>query len=119
MRTVLARCVLTVGLSAVASACSTSAQAPPMPVGPPAPLVAPSRGADDVVVATVDGRPVWGSCVTVQATHAHTKEVALEECIEFELMAQAAEKRGLATDPDVVDATRTALVNQLVAQAYE
>jgi hypothetical protein len=34
-------------------------------------------------------------------------------------MAQAAEARGLAIDSDVVLATRTALVSQLVAQEYE
>jgi hypothetical protein len=34
-------------------------------------------------------------------------------------MAQAAEKRGLATDPDVVEDTRAALVSQFVAKEFE
>ena len=108
-----------VGLPIVVFACSTSSQAPPARVGPPAPLVAPPRGPDDVMVASINGRPVWGSCVAVQAARGRTKDVALHECIDFELMAQAAADRGLATDPEVVGATRTALVNELVAQAYE
>jgi hypothetical protein len=101
------------------AACSGTPQPPPTPVGPPAPLVAPSAGASDVVVAQVNGRPVWGSCVVAQAARGRTPDAAFRECVDFELMAQAAEQRGLATDPDVVSATRAALVNQLVAHAYE
>ena len=86
-------------------------QAPPAPVGPAAQLVAPGAGSDDVIVATVNGRPVWGSCVRVQRS--------LDECVAFELMAQEAEKRGLAKDYDVQLATRTALVSRFVADAYE
>jgi hypothetical protein len=82
-----------------------------MPSGPPAPMVAPGLGSDDVIVATVNGRPVWGSCVQAQRS--------LDDCIGFELMAQEAEKRGLAKDPDVALGTRTAMVSQLVAKEYE
>jgi len=92
-------------------ACGGSTQAPPQPGGPPAPTVAPAAGSDDVVVATVNGRPVWGSCVTAQRS--------LDDCIGFELLAQEAEKRGLATDPEVALATRTAMVSRLVEQEYE
>jgi len=83
----------------------------PRPAGPPAALVAPGAGSADVVVATVNGRPVWGSCVSVQRS--------LDPCVAFELMAQAAEKRGLGLDPDVALATRTAMVSRLVADQYE
>ena len=96
----------------IAAACGGGGkQAPPAPVGPPAPLVAPAAGSDDVVVATVNGRPVWGSCVRVQRS--------LDDCVAFELMAQEAEKRGLAVDHDVALATRTALVSRFVADQYE
>ena len=74
-------------------------------------LVAPGAGSGDVVVATVNGRPVWGSCVSVQHS--------LDQCIGFELMAQTAEQRGLAVDPEVVQATHTAMVSRLVADQYE
>jgi hypothetical protein len=102
-----------------AVACSGS-HTPPAPraSGPPASLTAtPAR--DDVQVATVEGRPVWGSCVTAQSARGATRDEALAQCIDFELMAIEAEKRGLALDPDVAIATRTALVNQLVAYEYE
>jgi hypothetical protein len=92
-------------------ACGGSTQPPPQPAGPPATTIAPATGSDDVVVATVNGRPVWGSCVKAQHS--------LDDCIGFELMAQEAEKRGLAKDPEVAEATRTAMVSRLVAQAYE
>jgi PPIC-type PPIASE domain len=86
-------------------------QAPPTPVGPAAQLVAPAAGSDDLVVATVNGRPVWASCVRVQRS--------LDDCVGFELMAQEAEKRGLSKDYDVRLATRTALVSRFVQDAYE
>lgn len=92
-------------------ACGGSTQPPPQPAGPPASIVAPGVGSDDVVVATVNGRPVWGSCVKAQHS--------LDDCIGFELMAQEAEKRGLIKDADVALATRTAMVSQLVAKEYE
>lgn len=101
-----------------AIACSGSPAPPPTPSGPPASLTA-TAARDDVQVATVAGRPVWGSCVTAQAARGATRDEALAQCIDFELMAQAAEARGLAMDPDVVLATRTALVSQLVAREYE
>ena len=108
------------GLWVLASVACGSTHAPALPAGPPASLQATAEGAGDVIVAHVDGRPVWGSCVAAQAAREHvTREVALRECVDFELMAEAAEHRGLATDPEVVDATRTALVNQLVAHVYE
>jgi peptidyl-prolyl cis-trans isomerase C len=94
------------------AACGGSTQPPPpMPSGPPAPMVAPGTGSDDVIVATVNGRPVWGSCVSAQHS--------LDDCIGFELMAQEAQKRGLDRDPDVALGTRTAMVSQLVAKEYE
>ncbi len=83
-------------------------------------MIANAHGPDDVVVAQVDGRPVWGSCVAAQAkARGLDAKAALRECVDFELLAQAAEKHGAATDREVATATRGALVNQLVAQAYE
>lgn len=100
-------------------ACGGSkAPAPPTPSGPPAAWL-PTPAADDVQVATVNGKPVWGSCVTAQAAHAKSKEDALKQCVDFELLAQAADAKGLATDPEVVEQTRTALVSQLVAKDFE
>jgi hypothetical protein len=80
--------------------------------------IAQQQGTDDVIVAQVNGRPVWGSCVTAQSK-GKTKQAALDECVAFELLAQAAEARGLATDPTVIEATRGALVNRVVEVGFE
>jgi hypothetical protein len=106
-------------LIAFAACGGSSAPTPAASSGPPASLVATGAADGDVQVATVNGRPVWGSCVTAQATGGKSREDALRECVDFELMAQAAEARGLATDHEVVQATHTALVSQLVAYDYE
>jgi hypothetical protein len=95
-----------------------SPKAPPTPVGAPA-AFEPTPATGDAIVATVNARPVWGACVAAQAARGATRQVALHQCVDFELMAQAAEARGLATNPEVVRATRTAMVSQLVAKAYE
>jgi hypothetical protein len=100
-------------------ACS-GASAPAMPKGAPASLEATSAGAGDAIVARVDGHPVWGSCVAAQAARMHVDaRTALAQCIDFELLARAADRRGLATDHEVVEATRDALVNRLVELGYE
>ncbi len=102
------------------AACGGSPATDPAPVAPVASIVAPRASAGDVVVAQVDSRPVWASCVTEQTTRGTTdRTAALDQCISFELLAQAAEKRGLAADPNVVDATRTAMVSELVANEFE
>jgi hypothetical protein len=47
------------------------------------------------------------------------RKAALAECIDFELLAQAAEARGLAGDPELGEAMRAALVGRLVETAFE
>ena len=101
-----------------AIACGSSKAPSPVPSGPPASTLAPPAK-NDVQVATVNGKPVWGSCVTAQSARGAKREQALQQCIDFELLAQAADARALAADPEVVLATRTALVSQLVAFEYE
>jgi hypothetical protein len=76
--------------------------------------------ADDIEVAHVNGRPVWASCITAQTAREHaTRQQALHECIDFELLAQHAEARGFAGDAEVIERTRAALVDQLVTTAYD
>ena len=91
---------------------------PEQPRSGPAASTTAAPAPGDVVVANVNGRPVWGSCVTAQS-RGKPKQAALDECIAFELMAQEAEARGLASDPLVVDETRTALVDRLVETGFE
>ncbi len=96
------------------AACGSTAT--PTPTGPPASFD-PKPATDDVVVATVDGHPVWGACVQGQAARGADRRTALQQCVDFELMAQAAQR--FATNPDVVLATHTAMVSQLVGHVYE
>ncbi len=69
------------------------------------------------MVAKVNGRPVYGSCVQAQSARGATKQQALEQCVDFELLAQHAV--AFATDADVVHETRTALVSTVIARDYE
>lgn len=80
-------------------------------------MIATPASPEDVVVATVNARPIYASCVTAQAARGATKQQALDQCIGFELLAQRATTH--ATDADVVEATKTALVSELVAHEYE
>jgi len=106
-------------LIALAAACSSST-APTAVVGPPASTIATGESSSDVVVANVNGRPIWSSCVAAQASGSHIAiDAALQECIAFELLAQAAEQRGLATHREVVAQTKAAMVNELIAVGYE
>lgn len=71
--------------------------------------------ADDPVVAKVDGRNIYGSCVAAQArAHHQDKQQALDDCIGLELLAGVAAQRGLDRDPDVALAYRRALVSREV-----
>ncbi len=106
-------------LASIAAACGGSPSPTPVPSGPTASIVAPRASEADVVVAQVNGRPVWGSCVTEQGAGAKDRATALDQCIAFELLAQAAEKRGFGADADVLQATRTAMVNELIETEFE
>ena len=102
-------------------ACSGSHAPPPAPSGPPAPMTASAAGDVQIATVTVAGvdRPVWASCASAQAARGASKADAVNQCIDFELMAIEAEQRGYAIDHDVVLATKTALVSELVAHEYE
>src|SRR4051812_37787776 len=83
-------------------------------------LIDPGAGSGDVIVATVDGRPVWGSCVAGHmAARGVDRDRALEDCIDLELLAAAAIHRGLAADPDTQTELRAALVDGFVTDEFE
>lgn len=103
------------------AACGRSA--PPRPVERSTiggDLIDPGTGSDDVIVATVNGRPVWGSCV---AGHMRArgvdKDQALKDCIDLELLAAAALERGVLADPDTQADLRAALVDGFVTDEFE
>jgi len=90
----------------------------------PSVIATPPLVAEDLAVAQVNGRAVWASCVTTQArglagTEAARRAAAFDQCVAFELLAQAAERRGLAAAPEVAEATRSAAVNRLVETDFE
>ncbi len=107
-------------LLALVAACSGSGGPSPPPAAQALSAVAPRASEADLEVARVNGRPVWASCVTAQAGRgATTREAALDECVAFELLAQAAEQKGLGTDPLVAEATRSALVNRVIELGFD
>lgn len=112
-----ARWLLLVTVSA--AACGEERPSAPPPRGRALPsLVATPAGPGDVVVATVDGRPVYGSCVAAQARPGVDARAALDECIALELAAQEAERRGLHEDPDVAAETTRVLAAALVDRDF-
>ena len=68
-------------------------------------------------VADVNGVPIYADCVTRQARHGGlSARAALDQCIDFELLAQAAHARGLSRHPEVLQASRRELVRTLLDQ---
>src|SRR5688500_12830444 len=101
----------------VLSACGHGASTPPEPVRHVVPTTAEAQpaGADDLVVARVDGRPVYGSCVRAQVAGLGVDvAAALDQCVAFELLAGAADAQGLRADEDVGDAWRREMVRALI-----
>ena len=94
-------------------------QAAPPPVTVQPPVATRADPAGRAVVATVDGEPIYGDCVAAQAAaFGIDARAALDQCVEFELLAQEAARRGLADDPDVAHAARTEMVRALVDADY-
>ncbi|HEX2687563.1 MAG TPA: hypothetical protein VHN14_13140 [Kofleriaceae bacterium] len=109
------------------ASCGGSSGPAPVPRTAPTVIATPRLTSGDLEVGKVNGRPVWSSCVATQAralpvaagTVDQRRAEALDQCIAFELLAQAAETHGLAATHEVADATRTASVNRLVELDFE
>jgi hypothetical protein len=109
-----------------AGGCGSGPGAGPAPArAAPSAIAMPPATAGDAPVAQVNGRAVWASCVAAQArtiaagSDGERCAAALDQCIAFELLAQAAEARGLAAAPEVAQAVRGAAVNRLVEAEFE
>ncbi len=86
---------------------------------PTAQAVDLSAASTAVVVANVNGAPIDAHCVANQMRALGVaRTAALEQCIDFELLAQAANQRGYGADPEVVDAMRTEAVRQLLQRDF-
>lgn len=78
----------------------------------------PAAG-DREVVAQVNGKPIYADCVAGQAqAHALDRAAALQECIDFELLAQAADAPKYLEDPAVQEAGKQQLVRAYLADRY-
>jgi hypothetical protein len=70
-------------------------------------------------VATVNGEPVYDDCVARQAEALHLElSAALEQCIDFELLAQEALRRGALDDPDIQRVRTREMVRELISEGY-
>jgi hypothetical protein len=85
-----------------------------------------AQGPQDLVVATVDGRPIWSSCVVAQAmAHRLSAAQAVAQCINFDLLAAASatfQVSGTTTNTSAQMLRReqhTAMVSRLIAKEFE
>lgn len=87
---------------------------------PSSPAVALEASAGGgAVVAEVNGRPIYSDCVATQArAHDLDRPHALDECIDFELLAQAAARRGYAHRPAVLDVRKTEMVRAFIEHDF-
>lgn len=98
----------------VALGCSHRAPAPDAPAASLTPV------ANDAVVATVDGRPIYAAAVALQArARGVDARTALEDLVQAEALAGEAARRGLGRDLDVRLATKGALVRRYLHDTFE
>ena len=107
-RRALAALAAVAGIGSAAGGCGSSGSSGAGPTAAAPSLIAtPPLTTDDAPVARVNGRTVWASCVAAQAgaitagSEAERRAAALDQCIAFELLAQAAEARGLASTASI------------------
>lgn len=104
------------------AACGSSGEPTSRPAAgavDPASITLRADPAGRAVVAEVNGAPVYADCVEQQAAaHELTPRAALDECIDFELLAQAAEAAGLATHPAVLAARKTEAARAFIDTAF-
>ena len=78
-----------------------------------------AAAAGRLVVARVDGEPVYGDCVARQAAATGGDlRAALDDCIRFELLAQEALRRGYLADPEVAEVRRREMVRELIGAEF-
>jgi len=77
--------------------------------------LSPRPSPDAVAVAEVNGDTIWDADVARHAAARHLDaRAALDELIELELLAQAAQKRGLSDDAEVAEARKQARTRALL-----
>jgi hypothetical protein len=103
-------------LASLALGCDGTTTPPISPAAGPVEEATTGR----VVVAEVNGHPVFIDCVEARArANALSPQQALEECIDFELLAQAAEAGGYAAHPAARETRRRESARALIDQVFE
>lgn len=106
-------------IAAVAAACGGEPSRPEGG-GPVAVERVAASAEGEIVVAEVNGRPVFASCVSVQAaTYDIPVREALQQCIDFELLAQEAERRGYGADDDLAELRKRESVRAMLGGEFE
>lgn len=106
---------LLAAVAAFAAGCGSSNKQPPEPVDRVGDLSVDASKAG-AVVARVNGVPVYADCVAAQVENdrAKTKQDALQQCIDFELLAQEAVRRGFVTGRDLVEVRKREAVRAFI-----
>lgn len=106
-------------LAAAAAACGGRDAEPPPSRPPPVAVATRAEAGGRLQVALVNGEPVFADCVEAQmAADGLDARAALDRCIDFEILAQEAVRRGLLADPDVLAARRTEMARALVEAEF-
>ncbi len=106
-------------IAGAVTACGGEESSRTSPTQPSDPKLIVADIAESSVVAEVNGVPITEECVRTQAaTSGIDRRMALGECIDFELLAQAAARRGLAAMPQVVGARKTEAVRRYIDDAF-
>lgn len=108
----------------IAIACSAAllgcGDGEPRPPTPTSPVTLEAEAEGRTIVATVDGHPIYDDCVVTQMRGGQVdRRTALDECIDFELLARAAEARGYLEHPAVREAVRAEAVRELMQEDFE
>jgi hypothetical protein len=81
--------------------------------------LSPRPTTEAIAVAEVNGDTIWDVDVARHAAARHLDaRAALGELVELELLAQEAQRRGLADDPQVAEARRQARVRALIGRDF-
>lgn len=88
--------------------------------GPAATAVYETSSEGRIEVAKVNGVPIYDDCVLNQAhgLGLETEDEALQQCIDFEILAQAARDKGYLSHPSVVRTSRIESVRALIERVY-
>lgn len=105
-------------LLGLVAGCGGDRDAPgPAPAAHEASLAVTRAGRE--VVAEVDGEPVFADCVARQMTELGVSRAkGLEQCIDFELLAQEARRRGYLDRPEVAATQRREMVRTFLDRRF-